>query len=106
HVTGVQTCALPILVPLGTIAKHENISGASRIPRFNMYPSASLNGEFSPGYSSGQALKRMEELAEEVLPQGISFEWTEIAYQEKKTGNTASIAFLLAVVFVFLLLAA
>lgn len=94
------------MVPLGTIAKHENISGASRIPRFNMYPSASLNGEFSPGYSSGQALKRMEELAEEVLPQGISFEWTEIAYQEKKTGNTASIAFLLAVVFVFLLLAA
>ncbi len=94
------------MVPLGTIAKHENISGASRIPRFNMYPSASLNGEFSPKYSSGQALKRMEELAEEVLPQGISFEWTEIAYQEKKTGNTASIAFLLAVVFVFLLLAA
>lgn len=94
------------MVPLGTIAKHENISGAARIPRFNMYPSASLNGEFSPGYSSGQALERMEELAEEILPQGISFEWTEIAYQEKQVGNTASIAFLMAVVFVFLLLAA
>src|SRR5690606_130955 len=55
---------------------------------------------------SGQALKRMEELAEEVLPQGISFEWTEIAYQEKQTRNTANVAFFLAVVFVFLLLAA
>ncbi len=94
------------MVPLGTIAKQENIAGASIIPRFNMYPSASLNGSFSPGYSSGQALDRMEELAEQVLPQGISYEWTEIAYQEKQTGNTASIAFLLAVVFVFLLLAA
>ncbi|WP_418498929.1 efflux RND transporter permease subunit [Flagellimonas sp.] len=94
------------MVPLGTIAKQENIAGASRIPRFNLYPSASLNGDFSPGYSSGQALERMEQLAEEILPPGISFQWTEIAYQEKKAGNTAGIAFLLAVVFVFLLLAA
>lgn len=94
------------MVPLGTFTKQENTAGASRIPRFNMYPSASLNGDFSPGYSSGQALKRMEELAEEILPKGISYEWTEIAYQEKKAGNTAGIAFLLAVVFVFLLLAA
>lgn len=94
------------MVPLGTITKQEQIAGASRIPRFNMYPAASLNGEFSPGYSSAQALERMEEIAEEVLPQGISFEWTEIAYQEKAAGNTAAIAFVLAVVFVFLLLAA
>ena len=94
------------MVPLGTVATQENTAGASRIPRFNLYPSASLNGDFSPGYSSGQALERMEELAGEILPQGISFEWTEIAYQEKQTGNTAAIAFLLAVVFVFLVLAA
>lgn len=94
------------MVPLGTIAKQENISGPSSIPRFNLYPSAALNGDFSPGYSSGQALDRMEELAAEILPQGMSFEWTELAYQERQTGNTAAIAFLLAVVFVFLLLAA
>ncbi|MBD1425610.1 efflux RND transporter permease subunit [Sphingobacterium arenae] len=94
------------MVPLGTIAKQEEMAGASRIPRFNMYPAASLNGEFAPGYSSAQALERMEELAQEVLPQGMSFEWTEIAYQEKAAGNTAAIAFVLAVVFVFLLLAA
>ena len=94
------------MVPLGTITKQRDVAGAARIPRFNLYPAASLNGNVSPGYSSGQALDRMEQLAEEILPQGISFEWTEIAYQEKQTGNTAGIAFLLAVVFVFLLLAA
>ena len=94
------------MVPLGTITKQRDVAGPARIPRFNLYPAASLNGNVSPGYSSGQAIDRMEQLAEEILPQGISFEWTEIAYQEKQTGNTAGIAFLLAVVFVFLLLAA
>ncbi|MGS2740430.1 efflux RND transporter permease subunit [Sinomicrobium sp. M5D2P17] len=94
------------MVPMGSIAKQRDIAGASRIPRFNLYPSAALNGDFTPGYSSGQALERMEQLAEEILPQGISFQWTEIAYQEKQTGNTAGIAFTLAVIFVFLLLAA
>ena len=94
------------MVPLGTITSQQDISGPSRIPRFNLYPAASLNGNVSPGYSSGEALDRMEQLADEILPQGISFEWTELAYQEKQTGNTAGIAFLLAVVFVFLLLAA
>ncbi|MAZ28659.1 MAG: hydrophobe/amphiphile efflux-1 family RND transporter [Cytophagaceae bacterium] len=94
------------MVPLGTVSQQEDIAGPSRIPRFNLYPSASLNGDFAPGYSSGEALERMEELAAEILPQGISYQWTEIAYQEKEAGNTAGIAFLLAVVFVFLLLAA
>ena len=94
------------MVPLGTITDQQNISGPSRIPRFNLYPAASLNGNVAPGYSSGQALDRMEELAAEILPEGISYQWTELAYQEKQTGNTAGIAFGLAVVFVFLLLAA
>ncbi len=94
------------MVPLGTISTQKDIAGANRIPRFNLYPSASLVGDIAPGFSTGQALDRMEELAAEVLPQGISFEWTEMAYQQKQTGNTAAIAFLLAVVFVFLLLAA
>ena len=94
------------MVPMGSFSKQDPISGPARIPRFNLYPSASLNGNVSPGYSSGQALDRMEELAAEVLPEGIDFQWTELAYQEKQTGNTAGLAFLLAVVFVFLLLAA
>ncbi|WP_375587182.1 efflux RND transporter permease subunit [Flagellimonas aurea] len=94
------------MVPLGTVSIQEDIAGPSRIPRFNLYPSASLNGDFAPGHSSGEGLDRMEELAAEILPQGLSYQWTEIAYQERKAGNTAGIAFLLAVVFVFLLLAA
>ncbi|MEM1321771.1 MAG: multidrug efflux RND transporter permease subunit [Bacteroidota bacterium] len=94
------------MVPLGTISTQKDIAGPNRIPRFNLYPAASLVGDIAPGYSTGQALDRMEALAAEILPQGISFEWTEMAYQQKQTGNTAVIAFLLAVVFVFLLLAA
>lgn len=94
------------MVPLGSITNQQDISGPARIPRFNLYPAASLNGNTAPGYSSGEGLERMEKLAAEILPQGISFEWTELAYQEKQTGNTAGIAFFLAVVFVFLLLAA
>ncbi|HUH46407.1 MAG TPA: efflux RND transporter permease subunit, partial [Arenibacter sp.] len=94
------------MVPLGSISNQQNIAGPARIPRYNLYPAASLNGNIAPGHSSGEALERMEELAAEILPQGISFEWTELAYQEKQTGNTAGIAFFLAVVFVFLLLAA
>ncbi|WP_179343407.1 efflux RND transporter permease subunit [Winogradskyella ursingii] len=94
------------MVPLGTVSTQKDIAGPNRIPRFNLYPAASLVGDINPGYSTGQALDRMEELAAEILPQGISFEWTEMAYQQKQTGNTAAIAFLLAVIFVFLLLAA
>src|SRR5690606_18592479 len=88
------------MVPLGSITQQQDIAGPSRIPRFNLYPAISLNGNTAPGYSSGESIERMEQLAAEILPQGISFEWTEMAYQEKQTGSTAGIAFLLAVVFV------
>lgn len=94
------------MVPLGSVSTQRNIAGPSRIPHFNLYPAAALLGDINPGYSSGEGLERMEKLAAEVLPQGISFQWTEIAYEEKQVGNTAIIAFVLAVVFVFLLLAA
>ncbi|HLV61929.1 multidrug efflux RND transporter permease subunit [Galbibacter sp.] len=94
------------MVPLGSIATQRDISGPARIPRFNMYPSAAINGDITPGFSSGQAMERMERLADEVLPDGISYQWTELAYQEKTAGNTAGMAFFMAVVFVFLLLAA
>lgn len=94
------------MVPLGSISNQRDIAGPSRIPRYNLYPAASLNGNTAPGYSSGQAMERMEELAAEILPQGISYEWTELAYQEKQTGSTAGVVFILAVIFVFLLLAA
>lgn len=94
------------MVPIGAVAVARDIAGPSRVPHYNGYPAAALLGNAAPGYSTGQALDKMEELAAKVLPNGIGFEWTEIAYQEKQTGNTAVIAFVLAVLFVFLLLSA
>jgi len=94
------------MVPLGSIATIRSTAGPSRVPRYNLYPAAELLGDYTPGFSSGEGLDTMERLARQVLPEGIGFEWTELAYQERATGNTAAIAFVLAVVFVFLLLAA
>lgn len=94
------------MVPLGSFATVKDTSGPARAPRYNLYPAAGLMGSASPGYSTGEALDAMEDLAAQILPDGIGFEWTEIAYQQKSTGDTAVLAFLLAVVFVFLLLAA
>jgi len=94
------------MVPLGSIATVKNIAGPTLIPRHNLFPAAAVNGNTTPGYSSGEALATMERLASQVLPEGIGYEWTEIAYEQKASGNTAVMAFILAVVFVFLLLAA
>jgi len=76
------------------------------VPRYNLYPAAELDGAAAPGYSLGQAITAMEKLAAETLPDGFAFEWTTLAYQQIKAGNTAGFAFVLAVVFVFLVLAA
>jgi HAE1 family hydrophobic/amphiphilic exporter-1 len=76
------------------------------VQRYNMYPSVPLQGDAAPGISSGQALQAMEELARASLPQGMSLEWTELAFQERQTGNTAVFIFALSVLFVFLVLAA
>ena len=70
------------------------------------YPAAEFDGAAAPGYSQGQAIKIMEQLAQQVLPQGFSYEWTTLAFQQIRAGNTATFAFVLAVVFVFLVLAA
>ena len=94
------------MVPIGSVALIKNIVSPSRIPRYNLYPAIDLLGDITPGYSTGDALDTMEQLANEYLPEGISYEWTEIAYQQKTAGNTALIAFLLGVVFVYLVLAA
>jgi HAE1 family hydrophobic/amphiphilic exporter-1 len=74
--------------------------------RYNLYPAVELQGDTVQGYSSGQSLRTMEGLASKLLPQGFSFEWTELAYQQAQAGNTGAIVFGLAVLFVFLLLAA
>src|SRR3546814_3430983 len=71
-----------------------------------MYVSVPVQGNAMPGTSTGDALDAMEQLAEQVLPPGTDFEWTELAYQERNTGNTAIFIFGLSVLFVFLALAA
>jgi hydrophobe/amphiphile efflux-1 (HAE1) family protein len=94
------------MVPLSSVVTFKYQSGPSRVPRYNLYPAADLLGSAAPGFSSGEAIVSMEKLAAEILPDGISFEWTELAYQQQITGNSAIIAFIMAVIFVFLLLVA
>ena len=94
------------LVPLGTLVEIRDVAGPNLVQRYNMYPSIPLQGNAAPGVSTGESLQIMERLAAQVLPQGVSFEWTELAYQEKQTGDTALIIFALSVLFVFLFLAA
>jgi HAE1 family hydrophobic/amphiphilic exporter-1 len=94
------------MVPLGAVATFHDQSGPYRVPRYNLYPAAEVQGTALPGFSTGQAIGAVEQLAEKNLPQGFGYEWTELALQEKLAGNTAIIAFGLAVVFVFLVLAA
>ncbi|QDV59121.1 efflux RND transporter permease subunit [Rosistilla oblonga] len=93
-------------VSLGSVVNVSQIAGPDRLVRFNLYPAADLNGTTVPGFSTGQSLQTMEELAEELLPPGFGYEWTEIAFQEKQAGNTIVFLFPLAVLFVFLALAA
>ena len=93
-------------VPLGSFTTVRGISGPYRWPRYNLYPAAELDGAAAPGYSQGEGIKTMEKLAAELLPEGFSYEWTTLAYQQQRAGNTALFAFVLAVVFVFLVLAA
>jgi hydrophobic/amphiphilic exporter-1 (mainly G- bacteria), HAE1 family len=94
------------LVPLGTLVEIQDSTGPSLVQRYNMYVSVPLQGNAAPGVSTGDALKKMEELAATALPDGTSFEWTELALQESQTGNTAVFIFALSVLFVFLALAA
>ncbi|MBB3899264.1 efflux RND transporter permease subunit [Roseococcus suduntuyensis] len=94
------------MVPLGSLATFQETSGPYRMPRYNLFPAVELQGAAMPGVSTGQAIALMERVLAEALPEGFTYEWTEMALQEKLVGNTAPIAFGLAVVFVFLVLAA
>jgi hydrophobe/amphiphile efflux-1 (HAE1) family protein len=93
-------------VPLGSFTTVHYISGPYRLPRYNLYPAAELDGQAAPGYSQGQAIQIMQNLAARTLPAGFSYEWTTLAFQQLRAGNTAIFAFALGVVFVFLVLAA
>jgi hydrophobe/amphiphile efflux-1 (HAE1) family protein len=94
------------MVPLAAVMSLRSDSGPYRVVRYNLYPSAELQGDTTHGFSSGQSLTKMAELARANLPAGFTYEWTELAYQQEQAGNTAALVFVLAVVFVFLLLAA
>jgi HAE1 family hydrophobic/amphiphilic exporter-1 len=94
------------MVPLAAVMTLKNDSGPYRVVRFNLYPSAEVQGDTKRGFSSGQSLTTMDKLAKDNLPAGFTYEWTELAYQQQQAGNTGSLVFGLAVVFVFLLLAA
>ncbi|MDB5353311.1 MAG: hydrophobe/amphiphile efflux family transporter [Planctomycetota bacterium] len=94
------------MIPLGTVVDVKESLGAQVVSRYQLYPSASITGESAPGFSSGQALALMEQLAETTMPKGMGFEWTGIAYQEKAVGSQAVWIFALAVGLVYLVLAA
>jgi hydrophobe/amphiphile efflux-1 (HAE1) family protein len=94
------------MVPVGTVAQLRSENAPYRVPRYDLFPAAEVMGVAAPGVATGTALHRMEELAREVLPQGIGFEWTELAFQQQQPGTSSLLVFGAAALFVFLVLAA
>jgi multidrug efflux pump subunit AcrB len=93
-------------VPLSSLGEVHYTLGPIDSPHYNLYASATINGSPAPGYSSGDALVAMREVAEKILPEGFAYEWTGTTFQEEKTGNQAMYIFALSVVCVFLFMAA
>jgi len=94
------------MVPLSALVTTSWVTGPDLLPHFNGFPAAKINGNAAPGYSSGQAIAAMEALAREVLPQGYTFAWSGLAFEEKKAGGTSMLAFAFGLLIVFLVLAA
>ncbi len=94
------------MVPLGSVAQLRRTTGPDRVVRHNLYPSAEVQGSASIGVSTSEVMAHMEQLANETLPRGFDFDWTEIAFQEKQAGNAGLLIFPLSVLFVFLMLTA
>jgi multidrug efflux pump len=93
------------LVPLGSFLTVRQTNGPDRVQHYNGYPTAEINGGAAPGYSTGQAQAAMEKLVKANLPNGMTYEWTELTYQQILAGNTAVLVFPLSVLLVFLVLA-
>jgi len=94
------------MVPIGSVATLSDTTGPYRVTRYNLSPAVAIDGDTAPGWSSGHSLTTMEKVAGETLSRGYDYEWTGIAYQQKYAGNTAILVFALAVLLVFLVLAA
>lgn len=94
------------MIPLSTLVQVREAYGPDRVMRYNGYPASDLSGVPAPGYSSGQAEKALAEVAAEVLPPGLAMEWTELTYQKNLAGTAGYLVFPLAVLLVFMVLAA
>lgn len=94
------------MIPLSSLLTFERIIGPDVLNRFNAFPAAKITGEPKPGFSSGDSMKAIEEVADEVLPQGYTIAWSGSSYQEKSSSGTGTQAFIFGLVFVFLILAA
>ena len=94
------------MVPLTSLVTPRRISGPEYTNRFNVYRAAQVIGSAAQGYSSGQAMEALEEVAKQTLPQEISYDWADLSYQERKASGAAAAGFGLSLIFVFLILAA
>jgi len=94
------------MVPIGTVAQLRSNTIPYRVPRYNLFPAAEVQGVAAPGVATGTALRRMEDLAHQVLPKGTAFEWTDLAYQQQQKGTPTILVFGAAALFVFLVLVA
>jgi multidrug efflux pump len=94
------------MVPLNSMVTTRYVTGADIVTRFNNFPAAKISGGPAPGYSSGQALTAMEEIAAEVMPSDFNYAWSGQAYEEKTAGSTAAVVFIFGMIMVFLILAA
>lgn len=94
------------MIPLSSLVTITRTNGPDRVIHYNGYPSVDITGNAAPGFTSGQATDAMEKILRETLPEGMSFEWTDLTYQEQLAGNSALYIFPLAVLFAFLILAA
>ncbi|MGC8906352.1 MAG: efflux RND transporter permease subunit [Desulfomonilaceae bacterium] len=93
------------MIPLGTLLNVRYEVGPMRVDRYNLFPTVKILGQNAQGYSSGQAIGVMEQLAKKLLPAGISYEWTNMAYQEKKAAGKGAVTFIAAVIVIILILA-
>ncbi|PWY51642.1 efflux RND transporter permease subunit [Pseudomonas sp. RW409] len=94
------------MVPIASVTRLHESLGVERFPRYNLFPTAEINGDTLPGLGSDFALQTMERLAEQTLPPGITYQWTDLSYQQTTAGNMGLLVFPLCVIFVYLVLAA
>src|SRR5690606_1412099 len=92
------------MIPLGSFVKVSHSAGPDRVMHYNGYTTAEINGAAAPGFSSGEAQAAIEKILDETLPIGMSYEWTDLTYQQILAGNTAFLVFPLVVILVFLVL--